>query len=82
MERDLKITDAALKDPVCGMDVQIDSKHEHVHDFVKYRFCASGCAKKFAHAPDFYLSGGHKKVDVPEGTIFTCPMLAHGRIGR
>jgi len=70
-------TSALAKDPVCGMDVDINAgKPSHEHQGETYHFCAQSCHDKFAGDPEHYLSGAHKKAqeDMPEGTLFTCPM--------
>ncbi|MEC7743562.1 MAG: heavy metal translocating P-type ATPase [Pseudomonadota bacterium] len=64
-------------DPVCGMDVKIDgAKHVTGHDNVQHYFCSSRCHDKFRADPELYLSGEHLNAveDMPEGTIYTCPM--------
>lgn len=64
-------------DPVCGMEVTIEgAKHKATHDGETQYFCSAGCREKFDKDPDHYLSGAHRAVDedVPEGTIYTCPM--------
>ncbi|VAV88096.1 Lead, cadmium, zinc and mercury transporting ATPase; Copper-translocating P-type ATPase [hydrothermal vent metagenome] len=67
----------AVKDPVCGMSVEPDKTDHHArHDDRDYHFCSAGCRTKFVADPEHYLSGAHLKADenVPEGTIYTCPM--------
>jgi Cu+-exporting ATPase len=44
-----------LKDPVCGMTVTPQSKHQHEHQGTKYYFCSAGCRTKFSADPDRYL---------------------------
>lgn len=66
-----------VKDPVCGMTVQLDAgKPSLQHEGETYHFCSQGCHDKFAGDPEHYLSGAHKLVDknLPEGTKYTCPM--------
>lgn len=55
---------AALKDPVCGMNV--DSQNTAaaaVHGGRTYYFCSAGCREKFEKDPQSYLveqpAGGH-----------------------
>lgn len=64
-------------DPVCGMTVKIEGA-EHVAelDGAQHFFCSSRCHDKFLADPEMYLSGAHLDAveDVPEGTIYTCPM--------
>jgi P-type Cu+ transporter len=64
-------------DPVCGMAVQIEgAKHRADHEGAQHYFCSSRCKDKFLSDPELYLSGAHLDAveDVPEGTIYTCPM--------
>ena len=62
---------AALKDPVCGMTVTPESKHQLVHDGRPFYFCSAGCKTKFAADPQKYLSPAPP---LPAGAIYTCPM--------
>ncbi|MFZ8260789.1 heavy metal-binding domain-containing protein, partial [Staphylococcus aureus] len=41
-----------------------------------YHFCSAGCRTKFAAAPEQYLKKAtvESAPDVPEGTVYTCPM--------
>ncbi len=43
------------KDPVCGMSVTPQSKHQHEHQSTTYYFCSAGCRAKFSADPDRYL---------------------------
>ncbi|MEO6947823.1 MAG: heavy metal translocating P-type ATPase [Nitrobacter sp.] len=63
-------------DPVCGMTVDPQtSKHRFDHHGTTYHFCSAGCRTKFAAAPRSYLDKPNAPpADVPEGTIYTCPM--------
>ncbi|TXC68827.1 heavy metal translocating P-type ATPase [Sphingorhabdus soli] len=64
-------------DPVCGMTVSIDgARFVADHDGATHYFCSQGCHDKFVGDPEFYLSGAHLDAveDMPEGTIYTCPM--------
>ncbi len=45
------------------------------HRGTTYHFCSAGCRTKFAGAPQQYLDKSRTPpADVPEGTIYTCPM--------
>ena len=70
-------TGGVAVDPVCGMSVVIDGA-EHVADHagVRHYFCSGHCKTKFLADPQMYLSGAHLDAveEVPEGTIYTCPM--------
>ena len=63
-------------DPVCGMTVDpATSKHRFDHDGTTYHFCSAGCRTKFAADPAKYLyKSAAPPTEVPEGTIYTCPM--------
>jgi len=56
-------------DPVCGMEVKIDSQHSTEHDGQAWHFCSSRCQEKFEAAPDQFtidpVCGMHVK---PEST--------------
>ena len=63
-------------DPVCGMTVDPHTTpHKHAYKGRTYYFCAASCRTKFAKEPERYLAGqGAPVEEVPEGTIYTCPM--------
>ncbi|WP_323801343.1 heavy metal translocating P-type ATPase [Parasphingorhabdus sp.] len=68
---------APFKDPVCGMTIDPGQTEHHAHHHGQdYHFCSAGCRTKFVADPERYLSHdpavAHQ--DVPEGTIYTCPM--------
>jgi Cu+-exporting ATPase len=67
---------AGARDPVCGMTVDpATSKHRFDQDGTTYHFCSAGCRTKFAADPAKYLDkAAAPPADVPEGTIYTCPM--------
>ncbi|HJV02895.1 MAG TPA: heavy metal translocating P-type ATPase [Burkholderiaceae bacterium] len=78
---------AALKDPVCGMDVSEQSPHWTQYGGQKFHFCSAKCKGKFDAEPAKYHavpapapSPGARAAraasaapDAP-GTIYTCPM--------
>lgn len=67
----------AVKDPVCGMDVDPNAgKPSFEYANETYHFCSQKCHDKFAGEPQHYLSGAHKAPEkaAPEGTKYTCPM--------
>ena len=67
--------DGRVIDPVCGMKVDPTTrKHVFEHDHHTYHFCSAGCRTKFAADPQRYLDPKPQHDDVPEGTIYTCPM--------
>ena len=63
-------------DPVCGMTVDPHkTAHHATHAGHDYHFCSAGCRTKFVGDPEKYLNKtAAEPVDVPEGTIWTCPM--------
>ncbi|MFG1431603.1 heavy metal translocating P-type ATPase [Xanthobacter sp. V2C-8] len=68
---------APVIDPVCGMSVEPGSaKYAARHAGKTYFFCSSSCETKFKADPAVYT--GEKAppppAEVPEGTIYTCPM--------
>lgn len=66
---------STVVDPVCGMRVDPEtSKHRFQHRGHAYHFCSASCRTKFAAAPEQYLDKSQSQADVPEGTIYTCPM--------
>lgn len=69
---------AGVVDPVCGMTVDpATSKHRFDYRDVTHHFCSAGCQTKFAAAPEQYLDKANaapQHADVPEGTVYTCPM--------
>ncbi|MEH6662187.1 MAG: heavy metal translocating P-type ATPase, partial [Parasphingorhabdus sp.] len=68
---------ALVKDPVCGMTVYPAKTEYHAHHANQdYHFCSAACRTKFVADPDHYLSPNPSAAqeDVPEGTIYTCPM--------
>ncbi|WP_084539817.1 heavy metal translocating P-type ATPase [Azorhizobium doebereinerae] len=64
------------KDPVCGMDVDpATAKYQSSHDGAPVYFCSAGCKTKFDAHPEHYTGDGKPPAaDVPEGTVYTCPM--------
>lgn len=66
----------AVKDPVCGMNVDPHTaKYRHTHEGRPFYFCSVKCQEKFAAEPADYLSESKKPPQpVPEGAIYTCPM--------
>ncbi|MFP5329927.1 MAG: heavy metal translocating P-type ATPase [Alphaproteobacteria bacterium] len=73
-----------VRDPVCGMQVDTrTARFTHELGGTTYYFCSQGCLDKFKADPDRYLNpdaAAQKAEDVPEGTIWTCPM--HPQIRR
>ena len=55
--------DDTANDPVCGMDVEIETARERglTSRYVErdFFFCGRGCKLEFDDAPETYLSGDH-----------------------
>ncbi len=65
----------AVKDPVCGMDVDPHTaQHRAEHAGHTYYFCAARCRDKFVNDPAAYLGERKSAPPAPAGTIYTCPM--------
>ncbi len=64
------------KDPVCGMAVDpAKTQHRVSYRGKTYYFCCDGCQTSFEADPQKYLSPEERAApEVPEGTIYTCPM--------
>ena len=72
---DVAADDGRVIDPVCGMKVDPTTrKHVFDHDHTTYHFCSAGCRTKFAADPQRYLDPKPQQDNVPEGSIYTCPM--------
>ena len=70
-------------DPVCGMQVAVDSPHWYSFEGSEYRFCCKRCRERFEAEPEKYAHAGKtQEVGVVEtpGTIYICPM--HPQIRR
>ena len=53
---------AIVKDPVCGMDVDISTAVGHTeHAGQTYYFCGSKCKEKFDLSPEQYLGKSAEK---------------------
>jgi Cu+-exporting ATPase len=73
----------AMKDPVCGMEVNPERTGFHaVHDGQRYHFCSEGCLRKFEATPAAYAnsheeaaaSQGASRVATSDVMVYTCPM--------
>ncbi|MCR4283136.1 MAG: heavy metal translocating P-type ATPase [Bauldia sp.] len=64
------------RDPVCGMNVDpATAKHHTEYRGRAYYFCSARCRERFEAEPQKYLAPETAKAEeVPEGTIYTCPM--------
>ncbi|WP_162917533.1 heavy metal translocating P-type ATPase [Dongia deserti] len=62
-------------DPVCGMTVDPHkTQHRASHQGRTYYFCSAKCREKFVADPAQYLAKQKPAEQMPEGTIYTCPM--------
>ena len=65
----------AVRDPVCGMEVDPHSTpFSQKHGGRTYYFCSAGCLAKFQANPSQFTGPERASEAVPEGTIYTCPM--------
>jgi len=55
MNLKIQIKAEELKDPVCGMNVSLDSKYSYRYKNEDYRFCSEHCLVKFKAHPEDYL---------------------------
>lgn len=65
------------KDPVCGMDVEVNGPHKHVVGSEAFHFCSAHCLKKFRDSPEKYSGKAPATERISEGShdaIYTCPM--------
>ena len=63
-----------VHDPVCGMTVDpLTTPHHAQLDGQDWHFCSAGCRTKFIADPRRYLAPQPVE-EVPEGTMWTCPM--------
>ena len=68
-------TDATVKDPVCGMNVDpATTEHRHEHEGESYYFCSARCAEKFSAAPGDYLKPADATVKDPVCGISVDPL--------
>jgi len=77
---------AAVKDPVCGMEVDpVGSEHHAEHDGTTYHFCSAHCQAKFQANPGQYTharpvgaatvpEAGQAREPGSKGEEYTCPM--------
>ena len=64
-------------DPVCGMQVDVDSPHRYSFEGREYRFCCKRCRERFEAEPARYAHAGKTQgvgVVEPPGAIYICPM--------
>lgn len=75
-DHDHNTASTEVLDPVCGMTVDpATSKHRFEHHGETFHFCSAGCRTKFAADPAKYLAKDKApEPEMPEGTIYTCPM--------
>ncbi len=73
----------SMRDPVCGMQVGMDSPHHLEHARREVRFCSKGCLEKFRADPGRYPGKSEPAparptptVTAPDGkaATYTCPM--------
>ncbi len=66
----------AVKDPVCGMEVDPQTTpHSFAHSSRDYFFCSAKCRGRFEADPGRYLKIAPLEAgSAPEGAVYTCPM--------
>ncbi len=68
-------TELQQKDPVCGMSVTVSGAQHHIeYSADDYYFCSSHCLDKFKNNPEQFLGEQAPPEQMPEGTLYTCPM--------
>ena len=64
-----------MKDPVCGMQVTLESKGGTADwQGETYAFCSVKCREKFSADPEHYLHPESAQVEADQDAIYTCPM--------
>ena len=67
-----------LIDPICGMDVNSDSKYSYIHQHNVHYFCSDHCLQKFQKSPEKYLNKNETEVldssTQNKAVTYTCPM--------
>jgi Cu+-exporting ATPase len=64
-----------LKDPVCGMDIKLDTKFSSFFENKNYLFCSDNCKVKFDLNPKLYITSKQNKIVNSNKKIeYTCPM--------
>ena len=67
---------AAIKDPVCGMEVDpAKTPHKAHYEGHEYFFCSARCRSKYQKEPSRYTPSAPRPMPAaPVGAIYTCPM--------
>lgn len=71
--------DNSLTDPVCGMNVDVQTTYRHIYMAKVYMFCSEHCMTKFIKQPETYTNptliekSGRTKPSI-DLAIYTCPM--------
>lgn len=69
--------DKTVKDPVCGMDVDlVRASGSIIHDGLTYYFCSPRCREKFVADPAQFTGPARLKDEISHHTddLYTCPM--------
>jgi YHS domain-containing protein len=56
------LEDAAVIDPVCGMEVTVESEWTAEYEGVTFYFCSEGCRDKFIEGPGEFLKAAGEEV--------------------
>jgi P-type Cu+ transporter len=65
-------TDGALKDPVCGMSVQPDTRHRYPHNGADVLFCSAHCRERFIKDPAAFAPKQDRPIS--GASMYRCPM--------
>ena len=64
-----------MQDPVCGMQVTLESKGGTADwQGETYAFCSVKCREKFIADPERYLNPAQDQAEADPAAIYTCPM--------
>lgn len=68
-------SDNKIKDPVCGMSVNLkDSTEKYYYKGTTWYFCSKNCLNKFSDEPEKYISPKQNNIEIISEKKFTCPM--------
>ena len=81
-EKNIPESGTALKDPVCGMSVNLDALHRASWEGKEYFFCSPHCLARFQEDPEQYVAlnqpeapaNASPQPEEPTGEYYTCPM--------
>ena len=62
------------RDPVCGMQVALDTERRQEYRGQRYGFCSEGCLERFRQDPERYLGERSLRSSEDPAAEYTCPM--------